>query len=193
MPNSSSSAAKVPGTGSPSMARWARVRDWSRSRGRRRRCPRATMRRHRLDVLGRGRLVAGAPLAHHVGPHGAVGHLGADVDGLGQAVDARRGTRGRSPTPHWMPADRAAPGMSSTPSIRPMSHSCAVGRARGEADAAVAHHDGGDAVPARRRQQRVPRDLAVVVGVDVDEAGRHEGAVGVDRPRAPRRRPARPR
>ena len=26
MPNSSSSAAKVPGTGSPSMARWARVR-----------------------------------------------------------------------------------------------------------------------------------------------------------------------
>ena len=27
MPNSSSSAANVPGTGSPSMARWARVRD----------------------------------------------------------------------------------------------------------------------------------------------------------------------
>ena len=27
MPNSSSSAAKVPGTGSPSMARWASVRD----------------------------------------------------------------------------------------------------------------------------------------------------------------------
>ena len=27
MPNSSSSAAKVPGTGSPSMARWAMVRD----------------------------------------------------------------------------------------------------------------------------------------------------------------------
>jgi len=25
--------------------------------------------------------------------------------------------------PHWMPTERAAPGMSSTPSIRPMSHS----------------------------------------------------------------------
>ena len=63
-----------------------------------------------------------------------------------------------------------------------------VGRAHGrEADAAVAHHDGGDAVPRRRRELAVPRGLAVVVGVDVDEAGRHERAVG-RRPRDGRAR-----
>ena len=48
-----------------------------------------------------------------------------------------------------------------------------VGRPhRGEADAAVAHHHRGHAVPRRRHEPRVPRRLPVVVGVDVDEAGR---------------------
>ena len=56
-----------------------------------------------------------------------------------------------------------------------------VGLHRREADAAVAHHDGGHAVPARRREHRVPGDLAVEVRVHVDEAGRDEHAVGVDR------------
>ena len=42
---------------------------------------------HRLDVLGGGRLVAGAPLAHDVGAHRAVGDLGADVDGPAPAVE----------------------------------------------------------------------------------------------------------
>src|SRR4051794_41656578 len=44
----------------------------------------------------------------------------------------------------------------------------AVGPRRREADSAVAHHHGGDAVPAGGADLRVPRDLAVVVGVDVD-------------------------
>ena len=39
----------------------------------------------------------------------------------------RRGTRGRSPTPTGCPSDSAAPGMSSTPSISPISHSCLSG------------------------------------------------------------------
>ena len=56
----------------------------------------------------------------------------------------------------------------------------AVGRGGREADAAVAHHHGGDAVPDRRREQRVPGDLAVVVGVHVDEAGGDGEAGGVD-------------
>ena len=54
------------------------------------------------------------------------------------------------------------------------------GAHRGEADAAVAEDDGGDAVGGRRLQRVVPRDLAVVVGVEVEEAGRHERTVGVD-------------
>ena len=35
-------------------------------------------------------------------------------------------------------------------------------------------------MPARRRRIGVPRELGVEVGVDVDEARRHERAVGVD-------------
>ena len=91
------------------------------------------------------------------------------------------------PAPSWMPSPSAAPGMSSTPSIRPISHSWRSGGHGREADAAVAHHDGGDAVPARRREQRVPGGLAVVVRVDVDEAGGDERAVGVDLRRGRRR------
>jgi hypothetical protein len=50
----------------------------------------------------------------------------------------------------------------------------------GESDAAVAHHHGGDAVVARRRAERVPRDLRVEMSMDVDEAGRDELAARVD-------------
>ena len=68
------------------------------------------------------------------------------------------------------PSCSAVPGMSSTPSISSMRRSRSAGRTGREADAAVAHHDGGDAVPRRRQQAAVPGGLAVVVGVDVDEA-----------------------
>src|SRR5436309_3433638 len=39
---------------------------------------------------------------------------------------------------------------------------------RRDTEAAVAHHDARDAVPARRGQVAVPEDLRVVVRVDVD-------------------------
>src|SRR5215475_2521488 len=54
-------------------------------------------------------------------------------------------------------------------------------RANGsEADAAIAEHRGGDAVPARRPEQRVPHRLPVVMRVHVDPAGRHQQPGGVD-------------
>ena len=49
-----------------------------------------------------------------------------------------------------------------------------------EADAAIAHHHGGDAVARRRHEALVPGRLAVIVGVDVDEARRDGEALGVD-------------
>src|SRR5690606_34029883 len=49
-----------------------------------------------------------------------------------------------------------------------------------EADAAIAHHDRGDTVPARRRHFGVPRRLPVIMGVDVDEARGDDLAAGVD-------------
>ena len=51
---------------------------------------------------------------------------------------------------------------------------------RREADAAIAEHHRGDAVPARRRQQRIPHRLAVIMGVHVDPARRDHQARGVD-------------
>jgi hypothetical protein len=51
---------------------------------------------------------------------------------------------------------------------------------RGEADAAVAHDHRGDPVPAGRRQVGIPGGLAVVVGVHVDPAWRHQLVPGVD-------------
>ena len=43
---------------------------------------------HLGDLVGGGvGLVVGAPLPHHVGAQGGVGHLGADVEGVGPAVD----------------------------------------------------------------------------------------------------------
>ena len=54
------------------------------------------------------------------------------------------------------------------------------GLAGGEADAAIAHDGGGDAMPGGGRHVAVPDRLGVVVGVDVDEAGGDEFAFGVD-------------
>jgi hypothetical protein len=51
---------------------------------------------------------------------------------------------------------------------------------RREAEAAVADHNRGDAVPARERAIGIPEQLGVVVGMQVDEARRHDQAAGVD-------------
>ena len=78
------------------------------------------------------------------------------------------------------PSASATPGMSSTPSIRSIRSACRALAQRREADAAVAHHQRGHAVVDAGREGLVPAGLAVVVGVDVDEARRQPGAGGVD-------------
>ena len=55
-----------------------------------------------------------------------------------------------------------------------------IGRGRRDAEAAVADHHGGHAMPRRDAQHAVPQDLRVVVRVDVDEARRDDLALGVD-------------
>ena len=61
-----------------------------------------------------------------------------------------------------------------------IARSRSLGAHRREAEAAVAERHRGDAVPARDRAPRVPLDLRVVVGVQVDEAGRDDQAVRVE-------------
>ena len=52
--------------------------------------------------------------------------------------------------------------------------------ARREADAAIAHDRGGDAVLGRGGDVLAPGHLSIIVGVDVDEARRDQLAPGVD-------------
>ena len=51
---------------------------------------------------------------------------------------------------------------------------------RREGESAVAAKNGGDAVDVGRGGVRVPEELGVVVGVDIDEAGGYDEAVSVE-------------
>ena len=126
-------------------------------------------------MLGR----VGAPLAHDEGPQGGVGHVGADVDGPGLAVEGVEVLGEGLPVPA-QPSCSAVPGDVLDALHHVDEPVVAVGGHRGEADAAVAHGHRGHPVVRGRGQQRVPGGLAVVVGVGIDEAGGHQQAVGVD-------------
>ena len=142
---------------------------------------------HRRDVVRRGRrLSLGAPLAHHVQAQRAVRDLRPEVEVAGPRGERVEVLGERLPVPaQALVQGRAGDVLDA---LHQLDQPLVIGRAhRGEPDAAVAHHDRRHPVPARRGELVVPRGLAVVVGVDVDEAGRHEGAVGVDLP-APRAR-----
>ena len=135
---------------------------------------------HLLDV-GRGRrLVLGAALPHHVAAHRAVRHLRADVEEQRLALDRVEVLGERLPLPLDPGRQRGAGNVFDAfhQADEPV---VAIGVHGREADAAVAHHDRGHAVPARGREQRIPGDLTVEVRVHVDEAGRDERAVGVER------------
>ena len=134
---------------------------------------------HGLDLVGCRLGVLAAAVAHHVRPHGAVGDERAHVDGAGHAVELVEVLGERLPVPAHALGEGGAGDV--LDALHELDQPRPLGRVgRGEADAAVAHDDGGYAVPARRADLGIPRGLAVVVGVDVDEAGRDQAPVGVD-------------
>ena len=55
-----------------------------------------------------------------------------------------------------------------------------IRRGRRKADTAIAHHHCCDPVPRRRRHFRIPGRLAIIMGVDVDKAGRDDQPLGVN-------------
>ena len=136
--------------------------------------------RHGGDLVGRGDLaVVGPPLTHHVGAQRGVGHLGADVERPAHAVEHVEVLLEALPPPRHPLVEGGAGDVFDAFEERD-EPAVLVGPGRGEAHAAVAHEQRGDAVGGRWRHVGVPRGLAVVVGVDVDPARCDQHAVGVD-------------
>src|SRR5581483_12251122 len=130
------------------------------------------------DVGGRRVLVGRTAFAHHVGAHGTVGDLGADVDGAGHPGEGVEVLGHALPVPSHRLAHGGAGDV--LDALHEADEPVAVvGGGGGEAHAAVAHDHRRHAVPDRRREERVPRGLAVVVGVRVDEPGRDQQVLGV--------------
>src|SRR5581483_7379362 len=134
---------------------------------------------HGGDVVVGGRLPGHGPGTHGVDPEGAVGDIGGAVDVAPAALEGVEILGEAGPVPRQALVERRAGDV--LHALHEGHEAIPVGGADGsEADAAVAEHDGGDALSRGREQVLVPRRLPVVVGVDVDPAGGDEGAGGVD-------------
>ena len=134
---------------------------------------------HGRRVLLRCILQAGGPFPHHVEAQRAVGELRAQVDVVGPALHRVEVFAEALPRPiDALVQHRAGDVLDALHQRNQLV--VRVGPHRREADATVAHDHRGDAVPARRSDARVPRGLAVVVRVDVDEPRRDEQPVRVD-------------
>ena len=136
---------------------------------------------HGGDVLVGRRRAVHAALAHGVLAHGAVPHHAPDVRALGEPVHRVQVLAVRDPVPGQAVQD-GLPGMSLDALHELGQIGPVLGPARGEGDTAVAHDDAGHAVPATRRTDRIPGELGVEMGVDVDEARGHDAPVGVELP-----------
>ena len=134
---------------------------------------------HRRD-LAVGRDLAVRPaLAHHEHPQRAVRQLRAHVDVVRHPLDRVEVLREARPRPRQPLVQRRARDV--LDALHQLDQHPVVRRLhRREPDPAVAEHRRRHAVQRRRREPRVPRHLTVVVGVDVDEPGRHQAARRVD-------------
>ena len=179
MPSSSSASAVRVGVSSPLELRWLRVREVLKPMA-----PASTAWRaragHRLDVLGRGHLALGAALAHDVEAQRRRGARGWRGRRRSDAPSSASRNSGNDCQFHGRPSWRAAPGMSSTPSISWISRSWSAGRTGAKPTPQLPATTVVTPCQADGMQARVPGGLAVVVHVDVDEAGRDEQAVGVE-------------
>ena len=183
MASSSSVPARSDGVGSPLAVRWFSVREVENPIAPARRASVASA-AHRCDVLGGRLFQPGGPLAHDVQAERTVRKLGAEVDVVGTSLDRGEVLAEGLPGPVDPLVEHRA-GNVLDPFHEGDEARVRIGSHRREADAAVAHDRGRDAVPARRRHPLVPGRLSVVVRVDVDEARGHQQPVGVDLLRAP--------
>ena len=137
--------------------------------------------RHLRQFVVRGLDILGATFTHHVGAERAVRDLGDHVHDPWLAVDRVEVLGEGLPLP--LHAGRHRDRRNVLDRIHQVEQPVPVLRFDWrEADAAVAHDDRRHAVPARRREVRVPGHLGVEVGVDVDPARDDQLALGIDLP-----------
>ena len=189
MASSSSGAASVPGTSSPSFERCSGVRLVEKPSAPARSASSTSSAIWRASSAVAGSLAAPrSPITKaRSGPWAICAPTSSTC---GRRSTASRYS-GKLVHSHVMPSVMAEPGDVLDALHQLDQPLVAIRGRRREADAAVAHHHGGDAVPRARGDPRVPRDLRVVVRVDVDPPGRDQPAVGVDhlaRRRGARRR-----
>ncbi len=134
---------------------------------------------HCRDVGGGGVFVCCAALAHHVEAKCAVRNLRRDVDVVRALFDGVEELTERVPIPLQPLVQCGAGNVFHSFHQLDQLVVCVVVHG-GEPDAAVAHDGGGDAVPRRGLEPRVPGGLAVVVGVDVDDPRDHQRPGRID-------------
>ena len=134
---------------------------------------------HHSQVVGsRGRLVEAA-LTHGVLAQRTVAHHATHVHALRHAPHAGEIFAVGDPVPRQAAHDGIARNVFDA--FHQLGQVLAIfGLTGRKGDAAVAHHHAGDAVVTTTRTDRVPGKLGVEVGMDVDETGRHQLALGVD-------------
>ncbi len=129
--------------------------------------------------LGRHSAALGRFDAHHVIEQRIHRHVGQQVDALGQTVERVHELGVAFPVPGQRRLHRSQ--RDGLGAHHGQHRALALLRFdRREAEAAVADHDRGDTVPGRNRQIRIPENLGVVMGVEVDEARGDNQPAGID-------------
>ena len=126
--------------------------------------------RHFGDIIGGGNCARHLTVAQHIGANRAVRNVGGNVNGARQFFQCGQIFGEGFPVPlHPLSECRAG-------NILNALHQAdqpfvAVGARRGKSDTAIAHDNGGNAVPAGRSHFGVPSRLSVIMRVDVNKSG----------------------
>ena len=163
---------------SPVEVRWLRVREVEKPSAPARTAV-SGQHRHGAVILRGGGIAARAALAHHVDAQCGVRQLCADVHIEGALRQPVHIVREAFPGPGQSGAQHRFGNI--LDAFHQLNQPLMIRRPAGrEADAAIAHDGGGDAILRRRRNVVAPGDLAVIMGVKVDKARRYQFAAGID-------------
>ena len=134
---------------------------------------------HALEVVRRGGLEVRGTVAHHEKAQAVVRHQRHEIEAMPHGVEHIRVIGEALPAPaHALGQHRAGNLLHAFHQLHQARFLAFLHRRKPHA--AVAHHHRGDAVVDARAEGLVPRGLPVVVGVDVDEPRRDDGAGRVD-------------